>query len=79
MCYARYGGDYTMASLRLFVASKTGLSITMEGCIKWVVQCLLLIQTILNETKPNARDASLLLATICSSSKPNYAKHYKTD
>jgi len=31
---ARYGGDYTMASLRLFVASKTGLSITMEGCIK---------------------------------------------
>ena len=31
---ARYGGDYSMASLRLFVASKTGLSITMEGCIK---------------------------------------------
>ena len=27
-----------MASLRLFVASKTGLSITMEGCIKWVVE-----------------------------------------
>ena len=32
----RYGGDYTMASLRLFLASKAGLSITMEGCIKWV-------------------------------------------
>jgi len=31
---ARYGGDYTMASLRLFLASKAGLSITMEGCIK---------------------------------------------
>ena len=31
----RYGGDYTMASLRLFLASKAGLSITMEGCIKW--------------------------------------------
>jgi len=31
---ARYGGDYSMASLRLFVASKTGLSITMEGCIR---------------------------------------------
>lgn len=37
---ARYGGDYSMASLRLFVASKTGLSITMEGCIKWVVKKL---------------------------------------
>merc|ERR1719187_809013 len=31
---ARYGGDYTMASLRLFLASKAELSITMEGCIK---------------------------------------------
>merc|ERR1712012_635118 len=31
---ARYGGDYTMASLRLFLAGKAGLGIIMEGCIK---------------------------------------------
>merc|ERR1712066_536486 len=30
----RYGGDYSMDNLRLFISSKTGLYIKCDGCIK---------------------------------------------
>jgi hypothetical protein len=29
---ARYGGDYSLHNLRLFLASKTGRLIPLEGC-----------------------------------------------
>jgi len=31
---ARYGGDYSMENLRLFISSKTGAYLKLEGCIK---------------------------------------------
>ena len=32
----RYGGDYSLDNLRLFISSKTGLYIKCDGCIKSV-------------------------------------------
>jgi hypothetical protein len=31
---SRYGGDYTLHNLRLFLASKTGVFIPLEGCTR---------------------------------------------
>ena len=31
---ARYGGDWSIENLRLFVTSKTGVYIKLDGCIK---------------------------------------------
>merc|ERR1712098_791859 len=31
---ARYGGDYSVNSLRTFLSSKTGIYLKLEGCIK---------------------------------------------
>ena len=32
----RYGGDYSLDNLRLFISSKTGVYIKCDGCIKSV-------------------------------------------
>ena len=31
---ARYGGDYTVENLRLFIASKSDVYLKLDGCIK---------------------------------------------
>ena len=31
---ARYGGDYTVDNIRLFISSKSGVYLKLEGCIK---------------------------------------------
>ena len=31
---ARYGGDYSVENLRLFIASKSGVYLKLDGCIK---------------------------------------------
>ena len=31
---ARYGGDYSVDNLRLFISSKAGVYLKLDGCIK---------------------------------------------
>ena len=31
---ARYGGDYSVDNLRLFISSKSGVYLKLDGCIK---------------------------------------------